>query len=198
MRPSGERNGAISVGGPLAGVNTQWVRQDSSTVQCHKTGRGCRRVKARAWKGQRAVKGERAPSEKVCALHAPAASVTKMATHPKAPSVMRAISLLGRGTPKHLVEDIFFFNSWKHSSSSSLVVHLPGGGGYFFIRWVKGTDRYVELWIWAKTTVHVVADIQNVAMYERCSLGCHTVSMPCLRQEGTSSFLSGTPCFADP
>ena len=47
---------------------------------------------------------------------------------------MRMIPPLGRGTPRQLVDEIFFFNSWKHASSLS--VHLQGL--VFFIRLVRG------------------------------------------------------------
>ena len=64
------------------------------------------------------------------------------------------------------MEDIFLFNSWKHSSS--LVVHLHGV--FFFIRSVKGADEQVKLWICTKTGVHVVPDKQNFALCTRCIL----------------------------
>jgi hypothetical protein len=50
--------------------------------------------------------------------------------------MIRTVSAIGRGTPKQLLEHIFFFNSWKHSSS--LVVHLQGV--FFFCK--VGYRRY--------------------------------------------------------
>ena len=61
--------------------------------------------------------------------------------HPPPPTSLasgfRIISPLGRGTPRQLEEAIFFFNSWKHSSS--LVVHLQGV--VFLIRSVRGAGE---------------------------------------------------------
>ena len=54
------------------------------------------------------------------------------------------ISPLGRGKPKQLVEEIFFFNCWKQASSLS--VHRQGF--VFFIRSVRGADAYVKLCLW--------------------------------------------------
>ena len=48
---------------------------------------------------------------------------------------------LGRGTPRQLVEEIFFFNSWKQASSLS--VHRQGL--VFFIRSVRGAYEYVKV-----------------------------------------------------
>ena len=96
-----------------------------------------------------------------CVVHA----VNLTRTDPKSSSVFRTISPLGRGRPKQLVEDIFFFNSWKHSSS--LVVHLQGV--FCVMRSVRGADGQVKLWIWAKTRVHIVANIQNFALRVHCA-----------------------------
>ena len=48
----------------------------------------------------------------------------------------RTILPFGRGTPKRLVEDTFFFNSWEHSSRESI-----SQGLLFFIRMVRGADE---------------------------------------------------------
>ena len=51
--------------------------------------------------------------------------------------MIKTILPLGRGTPRQLEEAIFFFNSWKHSSS--LAVHLQGVG--FLITSVRGAEE---------------------------------------------------------
>ena len=49
-----------------------------------------------------------------CVLRAHAMNLTRMETHPKPSSLIRTISPLGRGIPKQVVGDIFFFKSWQN------------------------------------------------------------------------------------
>ena len=56
------------------------------------------------------------------------------------------LSPLGRGTAKQLLEEMFFFKSWKQASSLS--AHRQGL--VFFIRSVRGADEYVKMWIWRR------------------------------------------------
>ena len=50
---------------------------------------------------------------------------------------------LGLGTPRQLIEVMFFFNSRKQASSLSICRH----GLVSFLRSVRGADEYVKLWI---------------------------------------------------
>ena len=77
------------------------------------------------------------------------------------------ISALGRGTPRQLVEETFFFNSWKQPFSLS--VHRQGL--VFSIRSVRGAYEYVKLS--ATETPNVVQTVLRVVTYLHVLQGSH-------------------------
>ena len=64
---------------------------------------------------------------------------------------------LGRSTPRQLVEEIFFFNSWKQVSS--LLVHRQGL--VFFIRSVRGAHECVKLYIWRRKKLQALIKLRT-------------------------------------